>query len=180
MKQTLLFIIFLGISLSTFGQSKDFLLLKRGASSKKQIRFYSGEPITYKSKKLDYFVTDQIREFSQDYIFLSENILSLDDIEAIDIRQKDSRNSTLKNMNALILGSGIILLTAESINSIYQNREFSINQGVGLTSGILIGTGLALLPLRYKIFKIQGRNRLQIILRNEVELSNGPKAEGNF
>lgn len=175
MKKTLLFIIFLGINLSLFAQSEDFLLLKRGASSKKHIRFYPGESITYKSKKLDYFVTDQIREFSEDYIFLTENILSLDDIEAIDIRQKDNRNSTLKNMNALILGSGIILLTAESINSIYQNREFSIDQGVGLTSGILIGTGLALLPIRYKVFKIQGRNRLQILLKNDVDLSNGPK-----
>ncbi|MFC3414154.1 hypothetical protein [Algoriphagus hitonicola] len=175
MKKTLLFIIFLGVNLSLYAQSEDFLLLKRGPSPKKHIRFYPGESITYKSKKLDYFVTDQIREFSQDYIFLTENILSLDDIEAIDIRQKDSRNSTLKNMNVLILGSGIILLTAESINSIYQNREFSIDQGVGLTSGILIGTGLALLPLRYKVFKIQGRNRLQILLKNDVELSNDPK-----
>ncbi|WP_297335529.1 hypothetical protein [Algoriphagus sp.] len=180
MKKTLLFLIFLGINLSTFAQSRDFLLLKRGVSPKKQIRFYAGESITYKSKKLGYFVTDQIREFSKDYIFLNENILSLDDIEAIDIRRKDSRNSTLKNMNALLLGSGIILLTAESINSIYQRREFSIDQGVGLTSGILIGTGLALLPIRYKIFKIKGRNQLQILLKNEIDLSNGPKKEGSF
>ncbi|MGM0946814.1 MAG: hypothetical protein ACQEW9_16675 [Bacteroidota bacterium] len=160
------------MSFNSFAQSEDFLLVKRGFQEKKYLRFYTGESITYKSKKLGYFVTDQIRGFSQDYIFLSENILALEDILEIDIRNKDKRNSTLKNLNFLILGSGIILLTAESINSLYQNREFSIDRGVGLTSGILLGTGLALLPIRYKTFKNQGRGRLQIILKNELELGN--------
>ncbi|WP_144602501.1 hypothetical protein [Algoriphagus algorifonticola] len=160
----LIFTIFLTIlSFSSYGQSKDFLLLKRGSNTKTQIRFYIGEPITYKSSKLGYYITDVIKDLNDNYIYLSENILSPDDILEIDIRRKDPRNSTLRNMNALVLGSGVILLGVESINSIYQTGEFSIDRGVGVIGGILTGTGLALLPIRYKTFKNQGRNRIQII-----------------
>lgn len=163
MKPTVLLLLFLSFSSLAFGQSTDFLLLKRGTNTKSQIRYYPGEQITYKSAKLGYYVTDVIKEFKDNYVYLSENILSVDDIEEVDIRKKDRRNGTLKGFNALILGAGVILLSVESINSIYHEGELSVDKGVGITSGILIGTGLAMLPLRYKTFKHQGRNRIQII-----------------
>jgi len=156
-------LILLSSSQFTFGQSKDFILLKRGANQKSQIRFYPGEEITYKSDKLGYFVTDRIVNLDKDFIYLSENILRIENIKEIDIRNKDPRNRTLKNLNALILGAGVILISVESINSIYQTESFSIDKGVGITSAILIGTGLAILPLRYKTFKNEGRNKIQII-----------------
>ncbi len=156
-------LIFIGLQ-PAFSQGTDFVLLKRGAKQKSQIRFYPGEQITYKSTKIDYFVTDVIQKIDQNYIYLSENILSPETITEIDIRDKDRRNGTLRALTALTMGAGIILLGAESINSIYHEQEFSISSGVGLASGVLIGTGLALLPLRYKTFKNSGRNKIQIIL----------------
>ena len=150
-------------SSEVFAQSKDFILLKRGANQKSQIRFYPGEDITYKSDKLDFFITDRIVRLDNNFIYLTENILGIDNIKEIDVRNKDPRNQTLRNLNALILGAGVILISVESINSIYQTESFSIDQGVGVTSAILIGTGLGLLPLRYNIFKNEGRNKIQII-----------------
>ena len=144
--------------------SKDFILLKRGSNQKSQIRFYPGEMITYKSKKLGYFITDRIERLDNDFIFLTENIISPNDIEAIDIRQKDKRNRTLRNLTALFLGSGVLLFSVETINSIYQDEEFEIDSGVATLSAVLVGTGLALVPLRYKTFKNQGDNRIQIII----------------
>lgn len=147
----------------SFGQSKDFLLLKRGTNQKSQIRFYPGEEITYLSDKLDYFITDQIVSLDKEFVYLTENILRIDNIKAIDIRNKDPRNRTLKNMSALFLGAGVILISVESINSIYQTEQLSVDPGVGMISAALIGTGIALLPLRYKTFKNEGRNKIQII-----------------
>lgn len=162
----LLFITLFGGVKEAIGQTltRDFLLLKRGPQEKKQIRFFIGESITYKSKKLGYFVTDKIVRLDLDYIYLTENILKPEDILEIDIRNKDPRNYTLRNLTSLFLGSGALLLGVESINSIYQQNEFGIDSGVGLTAGILIGTGLAILPIRYKIFKNEGKNRIQILL----------------
>jgi hypothetical protein len=163
MKSLVVVFFFFALSFSSFSQSKDFLLLKRGANQKSQIRFYLGEDFTYKSDKLTFFVTDRIVSLDQDFIYLTENILRIDNIKEIDIQRKDPRNKTLRNLTALFLGAGTILLGAESINSIYHTERFSIDQSVGITSAILIGTGLALLPVRYKTFKNEGRNKIQII-----------------
>ncbi len=164
MKFVFPFLLFLLAMAGANAQAKDFILLKKGSNQKSQIRYYPGEEITYKSKKLGYFVTDKIVNLETDFIYLQENILSPADIEEIYIRDKDPRNRTLRNLTALFLGAGGILLTVEAVNSLYQQGELRIDDGVAITSGILIGTGLALLPLRYKTFKNEGRNRIQIIL----------------
>lgn len=166
MKARLFFFLLFFIATLGFAQtsSKDFILLKRGSNQKSQIRFYPGETITYKSKKLGYFITDKIESLDNDFIFLTENIISPNDIEAIDIRQKDKRNRTLRNLTALFLGSGVLLFSVEMINSIYQDEVFEIDSGVATLSGVLVGTGLALIPVRYKTFKNQGDNRIQIII----------------
>ncbi|MFC3881674.1 hypothetical protein ACFOSV_15875 [Algoriphagus namhaensis] len=163
MKKILSLILFLGLSVGVFAQGKDFILLKRGANQKSQIRYYPGEEITYLSKKLGYYVTDVITELDQDFIYLRENIITPADILEIDVRNKDPRNRTLRSLNTLFLGAGVLLISVETINSLYQENEFEIDSGVGLTSAILIGTGLALLPVRYKTFKHKGSNRIQII-----------------
>lgn len=164
MKKLLLFSFLITLSFLTHAQSRDFILLKRGANQKSQIRYYPGEEITYKSKKIGYFITDVIEKVDQDYIYMSENIISPLDIVEVDIRQKDKRNRTLRALNTLVLGSGIILVSVDMINSLYHDGEISVDKGVGVTSAILLGTGLAMLPLRYKTFKHQGRNHIQIVM----------------
>ena len=164
MKKLLLFSFLITLSFLTHAQSRDFILLKRGANQKSQIRYYPGEEITYKSKKIGYFITDVIEKVDQNYIYMSENIISPLDIVEVDIRQKDKRNRTLRAMNTLVLGSGIILVSVDMINSLYHDGEISVDKGVGVTSAILLGTGLAMLPLRYKTFKHQGRNHIQIVM----------------
>jgi len=163
MKSLVVLLLICTATFSSYAQETDFIILKRGTNQKTQIRFYPGEEITYKSTKIDYFVTDVIQNIDQNYIYLSENILSPETITEIDIRAKDRRNGTLRALNVLTLGAGVIYLGAESINSIYHDNEFSISSGVGLTSGILMGTGLAMLPWRYKTFKNSGRNKIQLI-----------------
>jgi hypothetical protein len=165
MKKLLTLLLFFGLNLGCFGQSKDFILLKRGANQKTQIRFYPGEEITYKSKKLGYFVTDQIVNIDKDFIYLTENILKPEEILEIDIYAKDTRNRTLRNLTALLLGAGAILISVETLNNLINTGEIQVNGGVAITSGILVGAGLALVPLRHKTFKQEKRNRVQLILK---------------
>ncbi|MBN3519629.1 hypothetical protein JYB62_06395 [Algoriphagus lutimaris] len=164
MKKLLIFSFLITLPLLVQAQSRDFILLKRGANQKSQIRYYPGEEITYKSKKIGYYITDVIEKVDQDYIYMTENIISPMDIEEIDIRRKDKRNGTLRAFNSLVLGAGIILISVDMINSLYHDGEVTVDKGVGITSGILLATGLAMLPLRYKTFKHQGRNHIQIIM----------------
>jgi len=145
-------------------QPRKFLLLKRGSNQKSQIRFYPGETITYKSEKIGYFVTDVLVNLDTEYLYLSENILKPSDIVAIDVRKKDPRNRTLKNLTALSLGAGAMIFGLEGVNSLIKQGEFKINTGVAKASALLIGTGLALLPLRYKTFTLSDKNKVQLVL----------------
>jgi hypothetical protein len=145
-------------------QPKKFLLLKRGANQKTQIRFYPGETITYKSEKIGYFVTDVLVNLDTEYLYLSENILKPSDILAIDVRKKDPRNRTLNNLTQLSIGAGTMILGLEGVNSLIQQGEFKISNGISKASALLIGTGLALLPLRYKTFTLSDKNKVQLVL----------------
>ena len=145
-------------------QPRKFLLLKRGSNQKSQIRFYPGETITYKSKKIGYFVTDVLVNLDTEYLYLSENILKPSDIVAVDVRNKDPRNRTLNNLTQLSLGAGAMIFGLEGVNSLIKQGEFKINTGVAKASALLIGTGLALLPLRYKTFTLSDKNKVQLVL----------------
>ena len=145
-------------------QPRKFLLLKRGSNQKSQIRFYPGEDITYKSKKIGYFVTDRIVNVDTEYLYLSENILNPSDIVAIDIREKDPRNRTLNNLTNLSLGAGTMAIALEGINNLYRQGKLQFSPGLVKTSAILLGTGFGLLPLRYKTFTLSDKNKLQLVL----------------
>jgi hypothetical protein len=145
-------------------QPRKFLLLKRGSNQKSQIRFYPGETITYKSKKIGYFVTDVLVNLDTEYLYLSENILKPSDIVAVDVRNKDPRNRTLNNLTQLSLGAGAMIFGLEGVNSLIKQGEFKISNGVSKSSALLIGTGLALLPLRYKTFTLSDKNKVQLVI----------------
>ncbi len=161
---TLLVIGLMATSLLAQEQPRKFLLLKRGSNQKSQIRFYPGEDITYKSKKIGYFVTDRIVNLDTEYLYLSENILNPSDIVAIDIRAKDPRNRTLNNLTNLSLGAGTMAIALEGINNLYRQGKLQFSPGLVKTSAILLGTGFGLLPLRYKTFTLSDKNKLQLVL----------------
>lgn len=161
---TLLFVGLMARPLLAQEQPRKFLLLKRGSNQKSQIRFYPGEDITYKSKKIGYFVTDRIVNLDTEYLYLSENILNPSDIVAIDIRAKDPRNRTLNNLTNLSLGAGTMAIALEGINNLYRQGKLQFSPGVVKTSAILLGTGFGLLPLRYKTFTLSDKNKLQLVL----------------
>jgi len=119
-------------------------------------------------KGLDYYIRDNIREIGQDILILEENILSLEQIVVVDIRKKDERNRTLANVSFLSMAAGGMLLLAGGINSLYSEGRVSYSSGTLATAGGLLGAGLLLQPLRYKRFKLKGRNKIQTILLEPI------------
>jgi len=149
-------------------QAQNYLILQKGANEKSRIRYEAGDEIIYLQNGNDYYIKDVIREIDQNYIALNENVLSLNQIKAIDIRNKDERNQTLDNLTFLSIASGSLLLLAGGINSLAQDGEFRYSNGVLITAATLIGGGLILKTLRYKKFKIRGRRKLQVITSNDL------------
>jgi hypothetical protein len=70
----------------------------------------------------------------------------------------------LNNLTQYSIKAGALIFGLEGVNSLIQQGEFKISNGVSKVSALLIGTGLALLPLRYKTFTLSDKNKVQLVL----------------
>ena len=148
---------------------QHYLILQKGENEKSRIRFEVGDEFIYLQSGNDYYIKDVIREIGRDYIALKENVLSLKQILAVDIRNKDERNHTLTNLTLLPIAGGTLLLLAGGINSLAQDGAIQYSRGVVTTAAALIAGGLLLKTLRYKRFKVGGRKKLQVIALDDAE-----------
>lgn len=137
--------------------AQNYLILQKGANQKSRIIYEVGDEIIYLQKGNDYYIKDIIREIDKEYIALSENVLSLKQIEALDIRYKDERNQTLANLTYLPFAGGGLLLLAGGINSLADDGNLQYSSGVLATAAALIGTGFIMKSIRYKSLKLEGR-----------------------
>ncbi|WP_186756200.1 hypothetical protein [Echinicola salinicaeni] len=160
---TCLFIFFyliLGLSQS---EAQRYLILQKGAKQKSRIVYNEGDLITYKPKEVGYFMNDRIIEITREFIVLSENIIRPENIEAVDIRYTDERNRTIRTLSTLTAAAAGLLLTAETINSLYREGNLNYSKGTLIVSGSLLVSSFILSKLKKKVFKNEGRNKIQII-----------------
>ena len=162
-KIIIVLLLFIGLGVGEAFAQK-FVLLQRGANQKSRLKFEIGEDFTYKSKGTDYFVTDKILDITTEVIVLTENILRPSDISSVYIKNKDPRNSTIKNLGYLGMGGGLVFLITTSVNSLYQGGDFSeVGNTIGWPIG-MISAGFLLSKLQYREFKNRGKNKIQLII----------------
>ncbi|WP_246581297.1 hypothetical protein [Echinicola shivajiensis] len=156
----ILFYLSLGLGQS---EAQRYLILQKGGKQKSRIVYNEGDPITYKPKGVGYFMDDRITEITRDFVVLSENIIRPENIEVVDVRYTDERNRTIKALSTLTAAAAGLLLTAETINSLYQEGSLSYSKGGLIISGALLASSFILSKLKKKYFKNEGRNKIQII-----------------
>jgi len=164
-KSSLIFILIfclLGIWEPVFGQK--FILLQRGSNQKSRLKYEIGEELIYKKKGTDYFIYERIKDITPEVIVLTENLLLPGDIDEVFILNKDPRNSTIGNLAYLGMGGGLIFLVGSTVNSLYQNGDLSeVSNSLGWPVG-LFATGFALSKMKYKKFRNQGKNKVQLVI----------------
>lgn len=139
------------------------MVLQKGDNLKTRIIYQVGETITYKQRDVEGFLTDRIVAIEEDIIEMSENVLLPKQIEMVDVFDKDERNQTLRNLTLLPFGAGVLLLTAETVNSLYAEGRVSISQPSLMISGGLLLTGLVMSQVRYKRFRHKNRRKIHIL-----------------
>lgn len=127
---------------------------KKGTTRKYQ--FFRGNQITYKMKGFDQFLTDRITDFADSTIVMENNILLVEQLHEIDVRNANSnRPEILRSAEAVLPVIGIGWLALDIFNhTIIDGNEFSLDRRVTTTSGVLIVTGLTLNLLRRKVIKL--------------------------
>jgi hypothetical protein len=163
MKNKLILLILILGFFSLNAMAQNVLLLKKGKNPKNHLSYQVGDEFIYKSISNNYYVTDLIKEIHEDYIILNENILTLEQIKAIHISDKDQRNFTINNLSLLAFGAGALLITAEAVNSLYHDKNLSIDPSIAILSGAMITSGFIISKLKYKHFKINRKNKIQLI-----------------
>ena len=144
-------------------EAQRFMILQKGANQKTRIKYEEGDVLVYQSKGNDFFVSDQILEIHPDFLVLKENIIRPEDIVAVDIENRDERNRTLQNLSWLMYAGAGTLMTAETINGLYHEKKLTYSRGGLIISGSLIATGYILSRIKYRYFKHEKRNKIQII-----------------
>lgn len=164
-----LILLLLPLLLSQQLLAQNYMVLQKGDNAKTRLRYKVGDSITYKLDDLPYYLTDVIREIQPGHLLLGENIVAPAQIESIDIRNKDERNSTLRNLTLLPAGAAILLLTAETVNSLYADGKISYSDtSLGIAAGLAVGS-IVLSQVRYKKFRIKGKRKIHILTHAEWE-----------
>lgn len=163
-KIVLLFMLLFGFAQA---EAQRFMILQKGSNQKTRIKFEEGDLIRYQQTGQEFFVSDRIREIHPDFLVLTENILKPEEIAVVDIKDKDKRNQTLGNLSVLMYSGAGLLMVAETINSLYHDKQLSYSSEGLIISGSLVATGFVLSKIKYRHFKNKGRNKIQIIYLEE-------------
>lgn len=160
-------LLFLLLSFVVQVEAQQFMILQKGGNQKTRIKYEEGDLIRYQQKGQDFFVSDRIKEIHPDFLVLTENILKPEEIAVVDIKEKDMRNQTLSNLSVLMYSGAGLLMVAETINGLYHDKQLSYSNEGLVISGALAATGFVLSRLKYRHFRNQGRNKIQIIYLEE-------------
>ncbi|MDN5203001.1 hypothetical protein QQ008_16545 [Fulvivirgaceae bacterium BMA10] len=144
-------------------QAQKFLLLsQRGA--KKRVKINQGDVLRFKFKGDDRFYQDKIVNLAEGLIFLETTIINVKDVGVIDIRDHKDRSFNLPQYAAALPVAGVGYFLIDQVNnSIVDGNKLRIDEKVARTSGILIGLGFLIKWTERKYFKVNDRNRIQVI-----------------
>lgn len=151
-------LIFLLVAFSMIMASADaqvYLTLRKKGSTRKY-QYFKGNKITYKMKGFDQFFTDRITDFADSTIIMENNILLVDQLYEVDIRNASSNRSAIWNTAESALPPiGIGLLALDIFNhTVVDGNDFSLDKGVTTTSALLVTTGYAIRIMRRKFIKL--------------------------
>lgn len=167
----MLFFLALGLN-DSFAQR--YLILQKGGNQKSRIKYEEGDFITYRPQGFDYFLTDQIKEITREYLILTENIISPEKIAAVNVSKTDERNRTIRGLSTLTASAGVLLLVTETINGLYHEGNLEYSKGGLIISSSLFVSSFVLSKLKKRYFKNQGRNKIQIIYLDIDNIGSPP------
>lgn len=155
MKVRLIFLLAAFSMIMASADAQVYLTLRKKGSTRKY-QYFKGNKITYKMQGYDQFFTDRITDFADSTIILENNIILIDQLYEVDVRNASSNRPPIWNAGETALPTiGIGLLALDIFNhSVIDGNDFSLDRGVTTTSAVLVTTGFALRVMRRKIIKL--------------------------
>ena len=146
-------VFFLAISHS---QGQCFLALKHNELDKS--RYYKGSEMHF--LLADVWYSGIVDSLNQNNFFIGEVPIPIKEIQAIKIYRQSFNYKTTGSM--LILG-GVFLFAIDGINDALSKGKNGISTSAVSISSIAIVIGLVMLPFNSRTFKINEKNKLEMI-----------------
>ncbi len=169
-KNVILVLFFLTINLCVSAQQRQLVVLKNETVL---ARYKIGDVISFAREGDRGTLEQKILDLNDTLIMMNLDSVSYFRIKKLNIRRRKS--STFgQRLGAYMMAAGILLPAAELINTgLVQKQGASIDDGVAISSGVLLGGGAALFFIRKPYFKPGRKNRILIVKKGS------PFYEGN-
>ena len=140
--------------------AQSYLVLRKKGSQRKY-EYFPGNEFIYKMRGMDEFFRDRITDFADSTIILENNILRINQIVEVDIRNaKSNRPDILRSAESILPVAGILFFVIDFVNYAWiDGKDYEFDRGVNTASAIMVGTGLGLKLVRKKFFKLNKPNR---------------------
>ncbi|TRX57697.1 hypothetical protein FNH22_14895 [Fulvivirga sp. M361] len=146
-------------------QAQRYLVLSKVNKPRKQIIFNEGETIRFRLKGERFFTSASILGLGNDEIRFHYYRIKLDEIEEIDIRNKNFTIFNFKNWSGIFLVAGPLFLVIDQFNqTAIMNESFRVSSETATISGAFVATGLLLRVIGKKRWKCnKKKHRMQIL-----------------
>lgn len=159
-KSVILLLVFSAVSLCAAAQQRQLVILKNETVL---ARYQVGDVLHFFREGDEKVQVQKILDLNDTLIMMNLDSVAYYRITKLDIRGRKS--STFgQRLGATMMVAGLVLPAAELINTgLIQKQGASISSGVGITSGVLVGAGAALVFIKKPYFKPGRKHRMFIV-----------------
>lgn len=155
----------LGIVQSVTAQ-REYIVVEKTLSNK-QIKYSSGDKISYKLAEEDFFRTDHIIALNDSSIEFHYKQIKYGEIAQVNIKGHRFGGMDLSNIGSYAQIVGIGYIAIDQFNQVVvRGEDASFNEGVWLTGGLIFTGGTILKLVKRKKVKLGGKYRIRYMNLN--------------
>lgn len=145
---------------------REYIVVEKTLSNK-QIKFSSGDKITYKLWEEDIFRTDHIVALNDTSIEFHYTNIQYKDIAEVDIKGKKFSSFDLKSAGGKVQIAGVALIAIDAFNQVVvRGEEATFNQGIWIIGGSLFLGGSIMRWATPKKVKLGGKYKIRYMNLN--------------
>jgi hypothetical protein len=157
----------LSLSLSNFATAQKEYIVVEKVLSNKQIKYSSGDLISYKLKGEDFFRTDHIIALNDSSIEFHYNNILYQEISQVRIKGQRFSNVDYLSIGTYAQIVGIAYIAIDQFNQVVvRGEDASFNKGVWIAGGSIFLGGTILKLLAPKKLKLGGKYRIRYMNLN--------------
>ena len=156
------FICFNLVSVFSFSQSFEYLLIEKPGTSKRFI-FKKGDLLKIKLAEESIYLTGEIDLLLDSSLVLEGHIIPLNEIKQIKLLRKGELMPKINALSYKLPLAAVLLILFEGISSELQGYNPLVEEDTIFVAGGLTGVGVALSTLKNKHLKIGKKYRVRIV-----------------